>query len=246
MIVYVASVTGLPENLLPHILRHYQGLGVGKFIFGVYGGRLSAAWKELEEAGEWGYLIELHEIFDLWNPCIDGDFKNRIRIGLSVSDWILPADVDEFHIHLGYNTFLELAKVMEEDKADYVVSWLEDRIKEDGSIPVGILRNVPLLEQFPRKALISKEIMNCYTGKTIMLRPQVPISPGHHLRNYFQSYRAFGVEAVTYHFKWYGNLREREEIKADLYKRQNQPWYKEQLKLFQYLDVNGGRFGSIE
>lgn len=239
MIVYVTSITEFPKNLLSHILTYYTARGVDKFIFGVYSGNPNT-WKELEEAAK-TYPIEIHEASGVWSTGEDSNFKNQIRMKLSPADWIIPADTDEFHTHPDYDTFPLLADAMEEEKADYTITWLIDRITEDGTIPSELLPIIPLTEQFPRTKLISKEIMKCYTGKTIMLRPRLEIYPGHHFLPPYKRYKAFSKNALTHHFKWYGNIREKEEVKIALYKSFDLPWYQEQLRLFEHLDKNEGR-----
>lgn len=242
MIVYVTGVQSLPKHFLGNVLAHYTAQGIDKFVFFVYGGRDNTkTWNELENECEF-HNVELYEEHRHWNVALDSELKNELRKKLSPTDWIVPADFDEFHFHPDFDTFKLLAEAMDKEEAMYVSTLLIDRITEDGSIPMELFPSIPLVEQFPRSKPISKEVMGCYTKKVCMSKASLPILPGHHVMFYLHDkHKAFSNPAQTYHFKWFGNLREKEQIKIDMYKAQNAPWFKEQVKLFEYLDNNGGK-----
>lgn len=238
MIVYMSSVSEFPKNLLNHILQYYTSKGVDKFYFTVYGGEGMSAWHELEFAAQ-SYNIEFHANDYPWSTSNDSDYKNVIRQTLSPDDWIIPADIDEFHWHPTFDNFKDLGRNM--GNFDFVRTTLVDRVTVDGHIPEGIEADVPLMEQFPINKFITRDIMGAYTTKMIMSRPNVVIGPGHHYLHMHRKLRRFKEDAVTFHFKWFGNIRNKERLKIQMYKNADTHWYVEQERLFKHLDQHSER-----
>lgn len=237
MIIYVSSVIEFPKYLLNHILDYYSIRGINKFCFTVYGGKNAPAWKELKEASS-NYNIQFDTNILEWTPYNDSEYKNIIRRTMNPEDFLLPADNDEFHWHPQYSTFTEMAEALKNENCDYIKTTLVDRIKLDGSIPHEILPNVPLFEQFPLSKNISGDIMKAYLVKMIMTRPYVEICPGHHILECHKKFKKLDVDAQTYHYKWFGDIREKETKKINMYKSLGLPWWEEQERLFNYLDTN--------
>lgn len=239
MIVYVSSVSEFPKNFLEHILSYYTSKGVDKFFFTVYSGKGSNAWKELEEAKK-RYNVEFYSNHQNWSPYCDAQFKNFIRFTLEKTDFLIPADTDEFHYHPNFPSFPFLAAEMDKEGADYVKTELIDRITEDGSIPSEI-QTTPLTEQFPRTCFISKNIMKCYTVKMAMTRATVDIWSGHHILEAHKNLKPLSTEAKTDHYKWFGDVIAKETKKIMMYKSLNVEWYHEQERLYEHLASNGGK-----
>lgn len=233
MIVYITSVYSLPKNLLGHVLNHYTAQGVDKFVFAV---SCKDAWNEIKAASK-THNIELHEETRPWWVNTDSDFKNEIRQTLSPDDWIVPADLDEFHFHRKFTSLKSLAESAQE--YDGVCSVLIDRITEDGSIPSEILPDVPLTLQFPRRSTISRDTIKCCVSKVCLLRQHIPIVSGHHYLP--TEYKRFPTNATTFHYKWFGNVREKEVAKMNEYLKRNEPWHVEMARLIDYLDKNNGK-----
>lgn len=227
------------KDLLPHFYKHYHKWGVNRFCFGVYGGSNNPVWDEILALGQGLNIERFHSGNTELNVDLEGDFKNQIRTGLKKDDWLIPTDLDEFHTVEGYTTFQEVQKDCEAEGAEYVPSSLFDRIKPDGSIPLSIDSNLDIWEQFPMTCRISDTIAKAYCRKLCMVQPHVVIAGGHH--DVKAQYKKFSKMAVTYHFKWFGNLYQKEMEKFNLYTAQKRKFTNEQHLVLEFLRANNGK-----
>jgi hypothetical protein len=239
MITVIGNIYKNVKNLLPHFLNHYSDWGVDKFCFGVYNGKLNPVWNEILDIGK-GLNIELFKSGDEeLNINIEEQFKNQIRLTLQPNDWFIPIDLDEFHTVEGYTNFQQLQQECESENAIYILSHLCDRITENGIIPMEINPNISIWEQFPKSCNITETIVQAWTQKICMAKQSVYISGGHHRVD--DTCKQFSKQAITYHFKWFGPLYEKEQEKLFTYTNQKRPWVSEQLKLLEFLNEHNGR-----
>ncbi len=232
-LIYVASIYHLPKYFLNHILNHYTIQGVDKFVFAV---NCKNAWNELYNASN-NYNIELHKETKSWWVNNDSDFKNKIRKTLNNTDWIIPADLDEFHFHQDFKSLKNLANNIKD--YDGIYSTLVDKITIDGTIPSELLPNVPLSIQFPKTSFIGKNIMTHSSNKILMCRPHIPIYGGHHYIS--NNYKIFSPNGTTFHYKWFGNVLERQKERMNEHLKQKSGWHIETQKLLNYLEETNGR-----
>lgn len=247
MIVTACNIFGRAKELLPHYFKHYSGLGIDRFYFGVYGEENSHIWEEIRYFGK-GLDVRISKMptdkpFDVG---LDAEFKTEI--GNSIDGWIVPTDLDEFHAVDGYSDFHQLAKDCESENADYVSSSFLDHITPDGSIPLTIDPTISIWEQFPRMERISATIFGdrSNTNKLCLSKTGIPFLKGHHFINGY--YTQFSKVGVTHHFKWFGELKQRELIKLAAntpYKSQIPDycydWTLEHMRLINHIESHGGK-----
>lgn len=249
MIVTACNIFGRAKDLLPHYFKHYSGLGIDRFYFGVHGEENSHIWEELRYFGK-GLDVRISKMpTDKPFDCgLDAEFKTQI--GNSIDGWIVPTDLDEFHTVDGYSDFHQLAKDCESENADYVFSHFLDRIAADGSIPLTIDPAISIWEQFPRMEHISATILGerVNTNKLCLSKAGIPFRIGHHhagLENTEAMYKQFSKVGVTHHFKWFGELKKREldKLAANTpYKFYfSNDWTLEHMRLINYVESHGGK-----
>ena len=239
MIVTSCVIYERAKDLLPHYYKHYANLGVDKFCFGIFGDEKCHLWQEVKEFGE-GLDVEISQIgneypFDMF---LEGDFITRIRDSMKTTDWLVPTDLDEFHVVEGYNTFQQLQKDCEDEKADYVWSVTFDRVRADGAIPPSIDSSVPIWEQFPQMCRLTDTIAKAYCRKLCMVRQNILVSGGHHMVD--KGYKKFSKEGITHHFKWFGDLHSRETTKVKNFETQNYKWIDENRRVIHFLETCNG------
>ena len=238
MIVTACNIFDKAKDLLPHYFNHYAKMGVERFYFGIYGPPETHLWNEVREIGK-GMDIQILPVqcnvgFDV--GC-DGDFKTKIS--KMVEGWVIPTDLDEFHTIEGYTSFPTLCQDCETEGAEYVWSKIWDRTTKDWSIPPSIDPVTSIWEQFPCTCHLTNKVVQGYCRKLCMVKAGMNIYGGHH-RVYGPS-KQFSKEAVTYHFKWFGQLLEREKRKLEIYTKFDFKWRGENERLIKHLEEHGGK-----
>lgn len=227
------------EQLLPHFLKHYRMLEVNRFVFGIRRGRSNPAWSYISGLG--ANDIEMRET----NPdpnSINGDVDSLFMNGIKdeLGDWYVPADLDEFHAIEGGISFLEARRLCEEQGADFVNSRMVDRIAPGGAIPSSIKPTPDIHEQFPERKSITGDIMGGCTSKVCLAHSRVSLDSGHH-KVVAEGFSPAKFGGKTMHFKWFGDVVEREKIKYETRKRLNSLYKGEQEALFAHLVAFGGK-----
>lgn len=179
---------------------------------------------------------------DLFSPDMDAWFANRVRLEMSSNDWYIPTDLDEFHVIPGYDDIHTLIQDMNMSNSDFVWGQMVDRVTQTGSIPLHITPTPTIWEQFPLEMNITGELMKAWDFKIALAKQSMVVTSGHH---YTENYNRVGVKfkkpSLTHHFKWFGNLLEKEEAKIDRYKNLGVTHYTENQRLIDHLKSNNGR-----
>ena len=229
------------ENLLPHFYKHYSERGIDRFCFGVYDGKKNPVWNTIEKMGK-GLNVELHHYGDGGiDAAIEGNFKEKIRNTLAPNEWFIPADLDEFHTVDGYNTFQQLQEDCEAEDADHVMSRFCDHTTEDGSLLPKLDPNVPIWNQMSRTCNLSEQVLKACCTKFCMVKQNVRVEGGHHGIVDKDHHKRFSKWGVTHHFKWFGNLYEREKHKLSVHIQKGCVWRAEHIRLLAYLNAHGGK-----
>jgi hypothetical protein len=227
------------DQLLPHFLPHYRRLGVTGFVFGVRRGRLNPAWAYLAALNAPDIeLLETHPPSSAINGIVDSVFINNVKT--KNADWYIPADLDEFHVP-GDLSFPAAQKLCLAQSANFVASRLVDRVTAAGGIPPGIAAAPSIYAQFPRTADIAGAIMGGATAKVCLAHPAVNVLPGHHQPKHATPQPA-DIAATTLHFKWFGDVLQRERQKYATRSAAGSAWQREQVALFAYLSGTGNKF----
>jgi len=238
MIVTACNIFDKAKDLLPHYFNHYSNMGINKFFFGIYGEENSHLWDEVRKFGS-GLDISIYKMESI-DGFVTKDAEFKTKIGKSFDGWIIPTDLDEFHTVQGYATFQQLQQKCEEENVDYISSTFVDHIRQDNTIPRNIEENISIWKQFPKTALITQNILEGCCKKICMVKSGIELFAGHHILN--PNYKKLSIEAETHHFKWWGNLKEREQKKLNIYTKYGLLWKTENEKLINYLNISGSFF----
>lgn len=245
-IVVICSIHTNIE-LLPHFISHYKSLGVTKFILGIWQGDRNPIWKEINEYND--DTIHLVKSYDnQLNEPEDTKFAESVRRNyLTENDWYIPTDLDEFHVFPDYKNVKLLIEDLHKTNSDFVWGKMIDRFTEDGSIPLHITQTPSIWEQFPKGHVFSLPILSACDRKVSLAKQKFEILGGHHYiegsdsEGFTDKAKKFDKNSITYHFKWFGNLLEKEEKKMIHYKSLGFSYYTENEKLINIIKQNNGK-----
>jgi len=226
-------------DLLRHFIDHYKKLGVTYFVLGIWRGKENPIWHEITDLKD--DSITLLKSYDSpFDGALDREFINTVRQNfVDIDGWYIPTDLDEFHVFPKHENIKSLIDEMNRTQSDFVSGEMVDRITLDGSIPPHILATTSIWEQFPKNGNITGKLLSACNIKISLIRQRVKTNTGHHFPEH-QCVK-FKDESVTYHFKWFGNLLEKEEIKLHRNKSLGYDYYVENEKLISILKQNGGK-----
>jgi hypothetical protein len=243
MITVITVIDNNHDQLLSHFINHYSLLKVTNFIFGVKNGKNNPAWNYIVEysKSKTNIHVDLKEYFtDNYsiNGIADSFFINHTKNILKT--WYIPADLDEFH-NIDNIPFTSLKEICSSGNHKYVRSQLIDRISNDGNIPQTIDQDNNIFLQFPLEKPITQNISGGCIDKICFLHPDVDVGAGHHNltddSKKLYSQHQYPIIGKTYHFKWFGDVIQREEKKMIARQKNNYiKWSNQQIKLLTYLN----------
>jgi len=240
MAIVLISEVGGDLRLLPASLEYYKSLGIDSILITLHVRRrdsIEENWVHRTVASFDGVLASI------WcDPTLNHvrRFQERNRAiaqYCSDSDWIVNADIDEFH---EYPLPLpEMVRECERSQFAYVKGTIVDRIAANGSLPE--LNPKDLWQQFPLRTRITKNILGANDQKVALSRAFVRTSPGHHCvhpedEEFKHSWRSVNV----HHFKWDSDVVPRLRARIEDLRRECRNWYSESQAFLDYLDANGG------
>lgn len=227
------------DNLLPHFLEHYYKLGVLDFYFGIHSGENNSVWDRIDSFNKWGLRIKKWKTYDgpicgNWEGWYQEFLRQQVQDG-----WVITTDLDEFHNISGYKTYQELIDYCIKNDFTWAVGRTIDRTTKDGSIPLAVNPNIPISEQFPVRCRITKPLLDAWDVKMVLSRQDVTFHYGHHWVREpgpgKDDPHMLPTILETNHFKWFGNLRQKEKEKLEAYKKFNLPYYQENERLLNHL-----------
>lgn len=245
MIYVICNIHNAVKDLLPHFLTHYSNLKVDSFIFGIRNGESNPMWKETNSICS-NHPIQYH-LTTAYNGEIDGaeEYKSLDKMRRAFTrqgDWYVPTDLDEFHLMLPeISDYPQLVALCETRGVGSALNRLADRVKEDLSIPPSIDPNIPIYDQFPREIDLTQSVLGAFPEKIILARHDIEVWGGHHN----SPATCHPIYGKTLHFKWFGNLWEKEKEKYELYRRKGYPYSEENRKLLEWLTLHNGKLGSV-
>ena len=223
---------------MPHFYKHYHELGVVRFAFGISGGKHNPSWDGVQDYNTHGAKVFLTETYTgSLNEKLEGVFINQTR--LRFNEWYIPTDLDEFHYIKGFESFEKIKEQCTREGALFAETLFEDRITEDGHIPPNILPDISIFDQFPRNGRITELITHGCCNKICLASPSTPLTDGHHQTQ--SKYLPFSQLGTTYHFKWFGNLIEREKEKLAARIKNGYPFFTESKLLLEHLTNHEGK-----
>jgi hypothetical protein len=184
--IVLLSVVGGPNwQLLPHFLRHYQGLGITHFVIAVNDAKNAA---------------EYHRILTQWNiravECFGGFYqrdepvhRERLHEHLQPDDWVVHADLDELFL---YTLPLdELVKECVKEGYQYVGGLCIDHVAPGGSLPTIQPDSPSLWEQFPLMCEATRRLRNRDNSKVVLKHASLPVFSGNHASRIVPSIRRY-------------------------------------------------------
>ncbi len=239
MICVIVNIYKDCKDLLPHFYKHYSSLGVDRFYVGIYGA--NTHWEWIKKISNDYDVIMIKTGDNEFDDNIDQDFINNTQKSLNKDDWYIPADLDEFHVFPGYSSFSDVIKDCKQTNSDYAITKFADHITSDGTIPSSIDPNISIWEQFPistRK--ISIRLVKTFFIKVALAKQDVKILRGHHMVENKQ-WKQFDEIGKTHHFKWFGNLRERETNKLLIRIYKNETYLCEPARILEHLNLHNNK-----
>lgn len=231
-------------DLVPHFMSHYISHGIRRFAFAIYDGENNPIWKYFERY--FNVEVILHPFLYEGGFDVDKDTAliNELRLKYSQpNEFIIPTDLDEFHVFPQVRDFTILQKMVEDEGADFVFGILKDRITKDGSFPMNIDPHTSIWEQFPKTCYVTHTIQKSGCNKVIMAKQNLEIISGHHTA--FS--KRFSKYGACFHFKWFGPIYEKEKQKLIQYRDvKGYHWASEWQNLISHFDANDGKFTSDE
>jgi lipopolysaccharide biosynthesis glycosyltransferase len=155
------------------------------------------------------------------------EFKN------SLSGWYIPADIDELHHIQPFKSFGKLIQDCEIEEADFVKSDMIDRVTVDFKLPKNIDLAIPIQRQFSLETNITKNIMEAYDWKCILLKTELNVGEGHHNVQNADKYKKYSKIFTTQHYKWFGDVLATEKFKMEQRIGTKLNYYKEQQRLLE-------------
>lgn len=233
----VTVVGGTGEAMLPHMLRHYQALGVRSFFVIVQVPEPERAFVDRVSAlaASCDVAIDSVEIGTDFAECKDRAFQRIMHA--RPNDWFLPIDCDELH---AYPDGLAAAIAQcERHGYEYVRGCLVDRCSDDGTLtPVDPV--APISEQYPLGGLFTYLLACADPRKVVLAKGRVPFATcGHH--EALSGVGCPGVDLLVpvYHFKWVDTLLPMMRHRRDLFRQLNREHWKESDRVLRYIATYG-------
>ena len=230
-----ANITNL--NLIHHFLNFYSRQEIDEFhiILQTHHAdmeRVDEAQKILMEYGIGPRSIWSGE----YTSSLLQKYVHRVMDSLGRDDWMILADLDEFHnfpIPAG-----RLLKQCDEQGINCVTGRLLDRVAKGGKLKF-IEKEAQIDSQFPHTSCLTNHIGGGNTTKIIALKSPLVPGLGHHsLSKKRRKAKNLKTPIDVFHFKWDSVVIERLAKRYEDYSRKNIRWSKESLRLYEYLSEN--------
>ena len=221
-------------ELIPHFLKHYREMGIKQFVFAVK--------KELDGVDNRDTMrdsILAMSQDDIWVTSINeiGDsghaYINVLARQLH-TDWILPADLDEFQWYP--QSLSAVVKSLNDSNRNCVVGYLIDRVTADGSFPKA-LPNDNILETFPRAVKFSEKVMKQNCRKVMLARPTVKFNGGEHSA---EGEMPAEFTGTVWHIKWFGDVIGKLNAMLKWRHDHRYPWAAESSRALVHIQENHG------
>jgi len=151
----------------------------------------------------------------------EAEWRNKHLAKLDKADWIIPADLDEFH-QFPYSLD-ECIDRLTGNAPNYVYGSFVDRVAADGSLAT-ISPSPSIFAQFPMEADISLKVAKATVDKVILCRSTFHLSGGHH-RPAVDGAIKLEQTGYVHHFKWHGALLEHLQRRVAKYREMKEAWW---------------------
>lgn len=226
------------EDILPHFISHYISLGVACVAVAVVrrnrnDDEVDAMLAACRSRDVKTVVIERPEFACVNDPTIAETLKHAAGVGRN--DWLVPADLDEFHEYPEPISDV-LARLLRTGKRAAVSSLL-DRVSESGHL-TRITTSPSLWRQYPLACRFTRKILQADVRKISLCHVSTAMDCAHHFPRLLPASAILASnKLVTHHFKWTESLRNRLTRRLTSV---TQPKYLKELKILAaYLDKHG-------
>lgn len=215
MLVVLTSASYCVE-ILPAFAKHYASLGAETIYISVLELVPGLLDKTNEVASRCAIPVRVYPASARWQKTkLEAQNKSelRIRVGLKMADWYVPADLDEF---IDFKRpILEVADEMTSGGYGYATGTFSDRVSEDGSLSI-YDPSKSLWDQYPRRAPVTKDLMQSKDMKVVLARGHLAVCSGHHFI-VDESYKKYPTDFTIDHFAWRAGRREAMQRRLENY-----------------------------
>lgn len=241
MDITLVTVVGQPINLLPHMLDHYESMGIGRFDVHVH--LRDQADPALDIVREIllprGHQVASVTTGGLWIGTQIRVQQDITSVPSKPNEWYLLADQDEFQ------AYPEPIHVILEKCGragyDYVCGCMLDRVARDGSLG-SVAGGTPIWKQFPMAGFFTYPVLRGNPRKIVAMKGGLRLAgSGHHYAENGSPCPLSEYFIQVHHFKWtaglVAHLRERVRV---LHAIGNRDW-QESERVLAYLEANDYR-----
>lgn len=230
--ISLISVVGGSVEVLPHMLKHYREIGIGRILLHVnLSSDLDPAYEIIAKSANcYDAKIVSRSIGPWWAAMNTVQYMHHRSI--RPNDWYVIADCDELQRYP--DGLLETVAHCSKHNYDYVEGCLIDRIAVDGALR-RIQENTSLWDQFPLGAFLSAVINKSVVNKIVAVKGHVRLTHGQHQA---LSGRGCPIEEIyvpTHHFKWTHDLQSRLNSRITIPKFMNGAYHEECLRVLSYI-----------
>jgi hypothetical protein len=153
-------------------------------------------------------------------------------------DWWVLADQDELHLYP--DSLPELLAFCDRRGYDHVQGTFVDRVSADGNF-VAVDHTRPLWPQYPLGGIVSAKLFGAFSPKVVAAKGRVAITRGHHKARKANPCPIEQVFTQVHHFKWTHGVVERQERRADHFRRAGAGHWTQGAAIATYSHTHGHR-----
>lgn len=232
-------------HLVPQFIRHYERQGVQDFILSlqfepetdeaeVRVGRAMAA--EIARELQIRPFHELYVHFDAMALRAHHDLLQDTEC--ADKDWIVWADMDEFHWFGSH--LLNLCDEFSFGNFNAIRGYFIDRIARDGEL-IEFDSSRPIWAQYPIGCDVTATIVRGMTKKVILARGDVRIRHANHDPLRHQRIDWAPIRAPIFHFKWESSVSNRLGARLTPHWKKRCPWWTQSASALEAITKNDGR-----
>lgn len=244
MIHLITTVDFHRLAFLDQFVHHYRNAGVERFHVTLHTPRDLA-----DEVGE-SLLVRARKRAETlriapptslvcdYDAMVLREHHDSIQARCSVTDWIVWADIDEFHAFP--EPLDSLIPRWTADGSSIVRGRMIDRVASDGSLPP-FDPDRSIFEQYPRRARVTELLVRGDVNKVVCSRADIRIRFGNHGPVEGQLVNWARDEVLVDHFKWDAGVVGRLQPRLTKEWAARCWWWTESRRVVDHINTNGGR-----
>ena len=241
--VNLVTVVGKNTHLLPHMLKHYEGIVDDVYVIVYRHSKDDNILNEIEELGIKPYHIEVARKYD-WNHVTY--LYNKIKL-TRPNDWWIVSDDDELQVYP--RPIEEIIEECEKNRYTFVTGGFLDRIGVNGTFPI-VTPETDIHRAFPLAGFFRYPMSGACPNKVTLMKGHQQVTPGQHYAQFRNGKNSWGRthprrmpidECFTqvHHFKWDSTCLERMIEVSEV--REEYAFSKEYSKMYRAIARNDFR-----